>query len=146
MFSIAITRPSSWYSQLMPRIFSRTERNLCLMGVLLGAAGCHSAVVDATVQNRSGGPLTLLEVDYPSASFGTQTLASGADFHYRFKVLGNGPLKMSYTDAARHDHTSNGPALQEGTEGLLSITIGPSGASSADADDVHWQTTFRQTR
>ena len=95
-------------------------------------------MVDATVQNRSGAPVNLLEVDYPSASFGTQNLADGADFHYRFKILGSGPTKLTYTDATRHDHSSAGPTLEEGSEGLLSITIDPK--------NVRWQTTFKQSR
>lgn len=98
--------------------------------------GCHSAMVDTTLENRSGASITLLEVDYPSASFGTQNLADGADFHYRFKVLGSGPLKLTYTDTARHDHTSTGPDLHEGAEGLLNVVIEPA--------NIRWQTTFRQ--
>lgn len=95
-------------------------------------------MVDATVRNHSGAPVTLLEVDYPSASFGTQNLAPAEDFHYRFKVLGSGALKLTYTDPDRHDHTSTGPTLDEGAEGLLTITIDPAG--------VRWQTTFKQKR
>ncbi len=125
----------------MPRITVRSSLLVptSILASLLSVAGCHSAMVDATVQNRSGATVTLLEVDYPSASFGTQNLANGADFHYRFKVLGSGPLKLSYTDTARHDHTSTGPTLHEGAEGLLNISIPPAG-------DVRWQTTFREAR
>ena len=93
-------------------------------------------MVDATVQNRSGAAVNLLEVDYPSASFGTQNLGEGKDFHYRFKILGSGPLKLTYTDGGRHDHTAEGPTLHEGEEGLLNVTIAPGG--------VRWQTTFRE--
>jgi len=118
----------------MPRLTSAVP--YLVLAAVLGAAGCHSAMIDATVQNRSGSPITLLEVDYPSASFGTQNLAPAADFHYRFKVLGSGALKLTYTDITRHDHTSSGPTLEEGAEGLLTITIDPT--------NVRWQTTFRQ--
>ena len=97
----------------------------------LTAAGCHSPYVEATVSNRTGQPIELLEVDYPSASFGTQNLANGSDFHYRFKVLGSGPMKLLYTDSAHHDHTFNGPTLNEGAEGRLQITITP--------DNVDWK-------
>ncbi len=93
-------------------------------------------MVDSTVQNRSGASLSLLEIDYPSASFGTQNLADGSDFHYRFKVLGSGPLKLTYTDASRHEQASTGPELHEGAEGLLTVVIEPA--------NVRWQTTFRQ--
>ncbi len=95
--------------------------------LLLLATGCHSAFIEATLSNRTPTPITLVELDYPSASFGTQTLAPGADFHYRFKVLGSGPLKFLYTDQGRHDHTLPGPTLQEGDEGALTITLTPAG-------------------
>ena len=93
--------------------------------------GCHSAYVDATVSNRTAAPIVLVEVAYPSASFGTQNLAPGADFHYRFKVLGSGPLKLTYTDTAHHEHITPGPTLNEGAEGLLTILINPT--------DIQWQ-------
>ena len=96
--------------------------------------GCRSPYVTTTVSNRTPTPITLLEVDYPSASFGTQTLTPGADFHYRFKVLGSGALKLTYTDSTRATHSANGPYLKEGAEGPLQIVIEP--------DGVHWQTTL----
>ena len=67
----------------------RSIRTLALLTCLIAFAGCHSPYVAATVSNRTSQPIDLLEVDYPSASFGTQSLAPGADFHYRFKVLGS---------------------------------------------------------
>jgi hypothetical protein len=88
-------------------------------------AGCHSAYVEATVSNRTASPVTLVEVAYPSASFGTQNLAPGADFQYRFKVLGSGPMKLTYTDSAHHEHITPGPTLNEGAEGPLQILITP---------------------
>jgi hypothetical protein len=105
----------------------RMTRVLAAFGLLLPLAGCHSPYVDAIVSNKTGSTITLIEVDYPSASFGTQNLAAGADFHYRFKVLGNGYLKLTYTDSARKDHTSPGPGLDEGAEGPLKILINPDG-------------------
>src|SRR6201986_9454 len=95
--------------------------------ITLTATGCHSPYVAATVSNRTGQPIELLEVDYPSASFGTQTLAPGADFHYRFKVLGSGNMKLLYTDSDQHQQKSDGPFLKEGAEGPLTITVGPEG-------------------
>lgn len=89
----------------------------------LTLAGCHSAYIAATVSNHTPEALSLIEVDYPSASFGTQSLAPGQDFHYRFKVLGSGPTKVLWTDAARHDQKNTGPNLQEGDEGQLVITF-----------------------
>jgi hypothetical protein len=99
---------------------------------LIGSTGCHSPYVTTTISNRTTRPIELLEVDYPSASFGTQALAPGADFHYRFKVLGSGNMKLIYTDAAQHEQKSDGPFLKEGAEGPVTITVSPEG--------VHWQT------
>jgi len=94
---------------------------------MLTLSGCHSAFMSATLSNRTAEPLSLIEVDYPSASFGTQTLAPGQDFHYRFKVLGDGPTTILWMDATHHDHKSAGPALHEGDEGALKVVFGPSG-------------------
>ena len=90
--------------------------------------GCHSAFIEATVVNHSGGDVRLLEVDYPTASFGAETLANGGTYHYRFKVLGNGSTKASWTDAAGKDHSSGGPSLEEGQEGTLTVTLNASAA------------------
>ena len=100
-----------------------------LAGVALGLAGCHSAFVDAVVRNRTAEPVTLVEVDYPSASFGTQTLAPGADFHYRFKVLGSGKVKLLWTDTKHVEQHSDGPELDEGDEGPLAVTLGAAGVA-----------------
>src|ERR1700733_1145597 len=98
---------------------------------LLTAAGCHSPYISATVSNRTTQRIELLEVDYPSASFGTQDLAPGSDFHYRFKVLGSGRMKLLYTDGAHQEHKSFGPFLNEGAEGSLTIAITLTG--------INWQ-------
>lgn len=104
---------------------------LCTM-TLFVFTGCHSPYISATVSNRTAQRIELLEVDYPSASFGTQNLPPGSDFHYRFKVLGSGSMKLLYTDSAHQDHKSDGPFLKEGAEGALIIAITPTG--------VRWQT------
>jgi hypothetical protein len=103
---------------------------------ILLLTGCHSAYIEATLRNATPHPISLVELDYPSASFGTQTLAPGETFHYRFKLLGSGPLKLLYTDPAtpettvspahpEQDHTFTGPSLNEGDEGTLLVTITP---------------------
>ncbi|WP_263384301.1 hypothetical protein [Granulicella arctica] len=98
---------------------------------LLALAGCHSAFIDATVSNHTALPIPLIEVDYPTASFGTENLAPGKDFHYRFKVLGDGPMKVVYTESGQQEKHLTGPGLREGDEGPLLITFSP--------DGVHWQ-------
>lgn len=92
-------------------------------------AGCHSRMVVATLHNGSVDTLRLVELDYPSASFGTQSLAPGADFRYRFKVLGSGPLKLTFTGRDGKERTVTGPELQEGAEGQLRVEISASGVA-----------------
>ena len=93
----------------------------------LAVTGCRSRFVEVTIVNQ--GPLVhVLEFDYPSASFGANQLATGASYHYRFKVQGPGELTLQYEDAAGHTHNSTGPHVQLGDEGTLSVSIDPAGA------------------
>jgi hypothetical protein len=103
----------------------RSPLTLVVLAAGLALSGCHSAFIDATISNRTNQTVALIEVDYPSASFGTQTLAPGQDFHYRFKVLGNGPTTLLWTDEAHHDRKASGPELREGDEGKLAVTFNP---------------------
>lgn len=98
-----------------------------LATLLLLLSGCRSAFIDATISNHTPDVLRLIEVDYPSASFGTENLASGKNFHYRFKILGEGPTKIIYTDSSHHEKQAAGPRLKEGTSGSFLITISPEG-------------------
>ena len=105
----------------------------CPGGIFAGAltlglavqAGCHSAFVEATIDNRGPSPVRLIEVDYPSASFGVGSIAPHAQFNYRFKIQGSGPLKIEFTDASGIVHNSEGPILTQGQEGHLAIVVSP---------------------
>lgn len=99
---------------------------LTLLSALIFPA-CHSYHIDATIENRTGAPIQLLEVDYPSASFGADSLAAGADFHYRFQVRGSGQLKISYTAANGQTVQISGPNLVERQQGRLEIVLEPGG-------------------
>lgn len=98
-----------------------------LAAVFFCQIGCHSAYIEAVVINQTDAPLALVEVDYPSASFGTEDLKPGARYDYRFKILGSGPTKLLWTDSHHRDHTAVGPSLHEGQEGRLVITLAASG-------------------
>jgi hypothetical protein len=100
---------------------------LGLAALAIAAAGCHSFHVETTVKNRTGGAVKQLEVDYPSASFGADTLADGADFHYRIQLRGDGPLKVQYTAADGKPAQVDGPAMAERQEGALEIVLLPGG-------------------
>jgi len=106
-------------------------RFICIALLTLALTGCRSLNIEATISNRTSTPVTLVEVDYPSASFGTQNLAPGADYHYRFQIIGSGPTKLLYTDALHQDHSSPGPTLAEGAHGTLTVLITPTA--------VEWQ-------
>ncbi len=86
-------------------------------------SGCHSKYVQTTITNASGAAVSVVQVEYPSASFGVQTLGPGQVFHYRFKVYGSGPVKLTFFDAKQQEHHSTGPTLSEGDEGALTITV-----------------------
>jgi len=105
------------------------------MAGLVMLAGCHSHYVEADVKNATGAAVSLVEVDYPSASFGTESLAAGAVYHYRFKILGDGATKVLWTDAAHRDHSVGGPVLKEGQEGTLVVTI--------EGETAVWKRTLR---
>jgi hypothetical protein len=100
---------------------------LILSAALMALAGCHSYHVDATVENRTGGAIQLLEVDYPSASFGADSLAAGAVLPYRIQLRGNGPLKVQYTGSDGRQTQMEGPMLFERQEGRIEIVLLPGG-------------------
>jgi hypothetical protein len=109
-----------------PRLIPATS---CAAALLLAGliAGCHSYHVETTVENRTGGPIQLLEVDYPNASFGDNTLAADADYHYRIQLQGSGPLKVQYTAADGKQIQATGPQVAELQEGQLRIILLPGG-------------------
>jgi hypothetical protein len=98
-----------------------------LLAVLASIPGCHSYHVDANVENRTGADIQLLEIDYPSASFGADRIASGAIYHYRFQIRGSGPIKITYTGPGNKQFQISGPTLVERQQGQLEIVLLPSG-------------------
>jgi hypothetical protein len=108
--------------------FSTRAHGLLLLTLcVLAIAGCRSRFVEVTIVNQ-GPALHVMEFDYPSASFGVNLLASGAKYHYRFKVQGPGPLSLQYEDAAGHTHTAAGPKVDLGDQGSLLVNVDPAGA------------------
>jgi hypothetical protein len=106
------------------------RRNLSVSATLIVfiACGCRSYHIETTIENKTGTAIDLLEVDYPSASFGTDILAANATYHYRFQVRGEGPVKVQYNDSATHQlRQMTGPKLIERQEGTLEIVLLPGG-------------------
>jgi hypothetical protein len=102
-----------------------------LMGIGLAGvvvlSGCHSFHIDVAIENQTGAPVRLLEVDYPDASFGTDSIGSGGTYHYRIQVQGSGPLKVQYTAGDNRQIQIAGPALAERQEGTLQVVLLPTG-------------------
>jgi hypothetical protein len=83
--------------------------------------------VDVTIENRTGQTVRLLEVTYPSASFGANSLAAGATLHNRIQLRGEGPVKVLYTDSKEQSTQITGPLLVEKQHGSLQIVLLASG-------------------
>ena len=104
---------------------------------LIAATGCRSYHVSINVENRTGAAIQLLEVDYPSASFGADSLAPGANLVYRIQVRGAAPVKVQYTAAGGVQKQISGPALSEGDEGQLQIVLLPDGKAEFSPQISH---------
>jgi hypothetical protein len=98
---------------------------LAMVSVLITA--CHSRHVELNIQNQTGTAIQLLEVDYPSASFGADKLAAGATFRYRIQVEGNGPLTVMYTAPSGMQVKMQGPDLSNMQRGQVDIVLLPNG-------------------
>ena len=94
---------------------------------VVAMSACHSYHIEATVKNNTGGAISLLEVDYPSASFGADALEASGTFHHRIQTRGDGPLKVLYTDAGGKQVQISGPTLHEKQEGQIEIDLLPNG-------------------
>jgi len=97
----------------------------CAAGLLFLLSACHSPWIQCTIVNHEDAPVSLVEVNYPGGSFGVQTIAAGASYHYRFRNLSTETVSLEFTDAARQSHTATGPELRQGQEGTLLIEIKP---------------------
>jgi hypothetical protein len=93
----------------------------------LSLSACQSAFVQTSITNHSGSAVTLVEVDYPSASFGTQQIDNSTTYHYRFKIQDSGPVKITFTGDSGKTYAAVGPTLSEGQQGSLMITLEPGG-------------------
>jgi hypothetical protein len=100
---------------------------LLLLLAVSSLTGCRSYWVDATIENHTGHPIHELEVDYPQASFGTNTIADGASMHYRFQIRGDGPTKVEYTTEDGKTVHAQGLTLSERQQGQLLIRLRPAG-------------------
>ena len=94
----------------------------------LALAGCKSAHVNAVVENQTGQAVNLVEVDYPSASFGVDSLANGSTYSYLVQIRLSGKISVQYTESQNLKvHKVTGPELHEGQRGQITIILQPNG-------------------
>jgi len=105
---------------------SRTAA-IAIAAAMLLVAACKSDWVDATIENHTGNPVRQLEVNYPSASFGTNTLSPGNPMHYRFKIRGSGPIRVEFISQDGTTIHAQGLTLEEKQHGALVIRLLPHG-------------------
>lgn len=88
--------------------------------------------VNVTVVNQIGAPVRDVEVDYPSAGFGINLMATGGVYHYRLKVNGSGKVRVLYPGAMDKPIHLDGPELRENEQGELTITLLPDAKARFD--------------
>jgi len=103
---------------------------------LAAGSGCRSRVVEVKLTNTSGQPLSVIIVDYPTATFGVDKLDPGATYEYPIKVLGTGQLKVQFTDANGHSHSFTGPSLEKNDAGVVNVKLTQE-AATATSDVSH---------
>ncbi len=101
--------------------------------LLAVAAGCRSRVINVRLINTSAQPVSTVIVDYPSATFGVNSLAPGKTFQYVIKPTDHGPVKIQFTDAQGGNHSFSGPTVEKGQEGSIEIRITQDSASAEPA-------------
>src|SRR5262249_13717291 len=86
-------------------------------------AGCRSRVITVHLTNTSAQPLSIIEVSYPGGTFGKNTLAAGEGYRYNIKTIGDGALKIQFTDAQGGTHNAEGPGVKKNQEGSVEIAL-----------------------
>lgn len=103
-----------------------------LAGLML-TIGCREKLVEVRVVNSGTTDLHNVEVDYPSASFGTSNLAPGATYIYRIQLQDAGRMKVEFSDSKELPHSGKGPYVKEGQQGTLTLTLDASGKNQWSA-------------
>ncbi len=112
------------------KILTRLTLGFSAWAILLSMCGCRSYEshwIDASVENQTGQRIKQLEVAYPSASFGANSLDVGASMHYRFQIRNSGPVKVEYSTDNGKTVKVQGLTLVEHQQGQLTIRLQPEG-------------------
>ncbi len=112
--------------------------SIAIFALSLGFAGCRrpwlGQWVNAKVENQTGEAVRQVEVDYPSASFGADSIGAGSALQYKFQISGTGSIKIEYSLGNGRQAHAKGPALSEGQRGTVTIRLLPEGKTQFEAD------------
>jgi len=90
---------------------------------VIAMAGCRAHVVKISLTNTSAEPIKTIIVDYPSATFGKDTLAPRETYFSLIKPVDKGPIKVRFTDAQGVSHVYQSTSLEPGDDGWVDIKL-----------------------
>ncbi len=94
----------------------------------LFVSGCASRVIQVTIENRSGGTLRNIEVEYPGGSFGLATMEQGGTYRYPIKPQRKGPVQIRYVNDEGRMQSVTGTVVEHNDSGSLRIILSGEGA------------------
>src|SRR5689334_8233409 len=97
---------------------------------VIAMAGCRAHVVKISLTNTSAEPLKTIIVDYPTATFGKDTLAPRETYFSLIKPVDKGPIKVRFTDAQGVNHTYQSISLEQGDDGSVNIKLAQTSAET----------------
>jgi hypothetical protein len=90
---------------------------------LISMAGCRARVVKIILTNTSAEPIKTIIVDYPTATFGKDTLAPRETYFSLVKPVDKGRIKVHFTDAQGTIHAYESVSLEPGDDGWVNIKL-----------------------
>jgi hypothetical protein len=90
---------------------------------VIAIAGCRAHVVKISLTNASPEAIKTIIVDYPTATFGKDTLAPRETYFSLVKPVDKGPIKVRFTDAQGVSHTYESISLAPGDDGWVDIKL-----------------------
>lgn len=95
------------------------------LGLLLVPTSCRSPGTTVQIVNQTSGPIRTIEVIYPGGSYGIGNLARGGSHAKWIKPVTEGPLHITFLDAAGQKHSMGKVTVRSGYAGGLAIVLLP---------------------
>jgi len=90
---------------------------------VIALSGCRAHVVKISLTNTSTEPIKTIIVDYPTATFGKDTLVPRETYFSLVKPVDKGPIKVRFSDAQGVSHTYESISLEQGDDGSVDIKL-----------------------